>query len=56
MLIHIVGDLHQPLHALGDARGGNGIKVREFGTSQCGERQSCNLHETWTKASSIIAG
>ena len=47
MLIHIVGDLHQPLHAIGDARGGNGIKVREFGTSQCGERQSCNLHETW---------
>ena len=47
MLIHIVGDLHQPFHAMGDARGGNNIKVREFGTSQCGERQTCNLHETW---------
>ena len=47
MLIHLVGDLHQPFHALGDSRGGNSIKVREFGTNQCGERQTCNLHATW---------
>ncbi len=46
MLIHLVGDLHQPFHALGDARGGNSIKVREFGTTQCGQ-YSCNLHATW---------
>ena len=47
MLIHIVGDLHQPFHAMGDSRGGNSINVREFGTTQCGERQACNLHATW---------
>lgn len=47
MLVHIVGDLHQPLHAMGDARGGNQILVSFRGTSQCGERQRCNLHGVW---------
>ena len=47
MLIHLVGDLHQPFHAIGDSRGGNNLKVSEFGTKQCGERQACNLHATW---------
>jgi len=26
-LIHFVGDLHQPLHLTGRARGGNSVKV-----------------------------
>ena len=41
MLIHIVGDIHQPLHssAKGD-RGGNDIKVLWF-------NQSSNLHSVW---------
>jgi hypothetical protein len=45
-LVHLVGDLHQPLHAVGEARGGNEIRVVEFGSSQCGSRP-CNLHFVW---------
>ena len=47
MLIHLVGDLHQPMHAIREARGGNSNKVMLFGTKQCGERQTCNLHAAW---------
>jgi len=41
MLVHMVGDLHQPLHVgrLGD-RGGNNIKVKWF-------RNDSNLHRVW---------
>ena len=41
MIIHMVGDLHCPMHAgrLSD-RGGNGMKVRWFG-------QNTNLHSVW---------
>lgn len=41
LLIHIVGDVHQPLHVSpeGDA-GGNEIKISWFGTSS-------NLHKLW---------
>jgi len=45
-LIHIVGDLHQPLHAMGEARGGNAIVVTLFGATKCGD-WPCNLHWTW---------
>ena len=40
-IIHIVGDVHQPLHA-GDGtdRGGNDVKVRWFG-------ENTNLHSVW---------
>lgn len=43
-IVHIVGDLHQPLHA-GDGtdRGGNDVKVDYFG-------QSTNLHSVWDSA------
>lgn len=47
MLVHLVGDLHQPLHAIGDARGGNNIQVAFLGSQQCGERTRCNLHGVW---------
>jgi hypothetical protein len=33
-LVHFVGDIHQPMHAIGEARGGNDIHVSEFGSSQ----------------------
>jgi hypothetical protein len=50
-LVHLVGDLHQPLHASAVERGGNGILVRIFGSDMCGSdpaRQSpCNLHGAW---------
>ena len=40
-IIHIVGDLHQPLHAgNGTDRGGNDLKLRWFG-------QETNLHAVW---------
>ena len=40
-LIHLVGDIHQPLHVgNGMDRGGNDLKVRWF-------RQNSNLHRVW---------
>lgn len=40
-IIHIVGDVHQPLHAgNGEDRGGNDVKVRWFG-------EETNLHSVW---------
>ena len=40
-ILHIVGDVHQPLHAgNGDDRGGNDVKVRWFG-------DETNLHSVW---------
>ena len=50
-LVHLVGDLHQPFHALSVARGGNDIPLRVFGSSTCayadGTRSPCNLHGVW---------
>src|SRR5436309_9244760 len=46
-IVHFVGDLHQPLHAIAEARGGNDIHVVEFGSAQCGSRP-CNFHYVWT--------
>lgn len=40
-LVHLVGDVHQPLHAgYGSDRGGNDIRVSWFG-------ESTNLHAVW---------
>ncbi|MEO6922588.1 MAG: S1/P1 nuclease [Bryocella sp.] len=49
MLIHFVGDLHQPFHAIGDDRGGNGISVSFLGSKQCGSYK-CNLHGVWDES------
>jgi S1/P1 Nuclease len=45
-LVHFVGDIHQPLHAIEDARGGNDITVKVFDSDQCGN-YPCNLHGAW---------
>ena len=45
-IVHFVADVHQPFHAIGEARGGNGIRISQFGSSQCGEHP-CNLHAAW---------
>jgi S1/P1 Nuclease len=45
-LVHFVADIHQPLHAMGEARGGNDIHVVEFGSHECGAH-ACNLHYAW---------
>lgn len=51
-VVHFIGDLHQPFHALGVGRGGNDVKVRVFGEANCGGGDSnkpvpCNLHSVW---------
>jgi nuclease S1 len=50
-VVHFIGDLHQPFHALGVGRGGNDIKVRVFGEADCGNDPArpnpCNLHSVW---------
>jgi len=45
-LVHLIGDIHQPFHAMGDARGGNDITVDFLGLSTCGTYK-CNLHGVW---------
>ena len=45
-LVHFVGDIHQPFHAIADARGGNGVPVEFFGSTQCGY-YACELHGVW---------
>jgi hypothetical protein len=45
-LVHFVGDVHQPLHDVDEARGGNDIKVPAFGSDKCGD-YPCNLHAVW---------
>ncbi len=50
-LVHLIGDLHQPLHATAVERGGNGILVKVFGSDICGGEPArpirCNLHSVW---------
>ncbi len=49
-VVHFIGDLHQPFHALGVGRGGNDVHVRVFGESTCGSSTNsapCNLHSVW---------
>ncbi len=45
-LVHLIGDIHQPFHAMGDDRGGNNISVDFLGLSTCGSYK-CNLHGIW---------
>ena len=49
-VVHFVGDIHQPFHAIREARGGNGIHLSFFGTTNCpfqGRSAPCNLHAVW---------
>ncbi len=50
-LVHFVGDLHQPFHAVAVARGGNDIPVVAFGSPECrgaaGAAFPCQLHGVW---------
>ena len=50
-LVHFIGDLHQPFHALGVGRGGNDVQVRVFGEANCSndvaKPSPCNLHSVW---------
>ena len=50
-VVHLIADLHQPFHAVGVQRGGNGIPVSVFGSATCvhgdGTPHACNLHGAW---------
>jgi len=48
-LVHFIGDVHQPFHAMGDDRGGNGISVTFLGSGMCGTFK-CNLHSVWDES------
>jgi hypothetical protein len=51
MLIHFVGDLHQPMHVTDwDDRGGNGYLIFGIPFSDLMKRQIANLHTFWDKA------
>ncbi len=51
--VHLVGDIHQPLHAYDDARGGNGVPVKlQARGPLCGDKcklepVALNLHAAW---------
>lgn len=53
-LVHFVGDLHQPFHAISVQRGGNGIPVSAFGAETMkrpdGTVAPYNLHNIWDEA------
>jgi hypothetical protein len=48
-LVHLIGDIHQPLHAVGDDRGGNNIGVTFLGSNACGTYK-CSLHGVWDES------
>jgi uncharacterized RmlC-like cupin family protein len=45
-IVHFVGDIHQPLHAVKEAAGGNHIHVQFLESNRCG-RYDCSLHGVW---------
>ena len=45
-VVHFVGDIHQPMHAVGEAKGGNGVHITFLESSRCGG-YDCNLHSLW---------
>ena len=52
-LVHFIGDLHQPFHALGVGRGGNDVHVRVFGEANCG-KDADKLNEALDSVSSWV--
>ena len=54
-VIHFVGDIHQPMHAVKEATGGNGIHVRFLANDRCG-RYECNLHGVWDTSMILQTG
>ena len=52
MLVHFVGDIHQPLHATdrNNDRGGNAVLISGVPFSDLLQKQGKNLHTFWDKA------
>jgi hypothetical protein len=46
-LVHFIGDIHQPLHAVGDYRGGNDYPVKFFVDPQKKTTEWTDLHAVW---------
>ena len=60
VLVHLIGDIHQPLHTAenGDG-GGNGVKIKNRScVDQTGKTVQCNLHTYWDNrlVKSALAG
>jgi hypothetical protein len=54
-IVHFVGDIHQPLHAVKEAAGGSGIHVRFLNSDRCGSYE-CNLHGVWDTSMILQTG
>jgi hypothetical protein len=54
-VVHLVGDIHQPMHAAKEAEGGNGVHVRFLNSDRCGT-YDCNLHGVWDTSMILHAG
>jgi hypothetical protein len=46
-LVHFLGDIHQPLHTLGDYRGANDYPVKFFVDPLKRKKEETNLHAVW---------
>jgi hypothetical protein len=46
-LVHFIGDIHQPLHAVGDYRGANDYPVKFFIDPLKKKTEDTNLHVVW---------
>jgi nuclease S1 len=46
-LVHFIGDIHQPLHTVGDYRGANDYPVKFFVDPLKKTKQDTNLHAVW---------
>ena len=53
--MHFVEDIHQPMHAVKEAEGGNGIHVRFLSSDRCGPYE-CNLHGVWDTSMILHTG
>jgi len=54
-VVHFVGDVHQPMHAVKEAKGGNDIHVWFLQSNRCG-RYECNLHGVWDTSMILQTG
>ena len=53
--VHLVADVHQPMHPVKEAAGGNGIHVSLLRSTRCGPYE-CNLHGVWDTSLILHAG
>lgn len=54
-LVHFVGDIHQPMHTVKEAAGGNGVHVLFLDSNRCGP-YDCNLHGVWDTSMILQTG